>query len=176
MATPCIGDGAIEFRSRPVARRRPNLPPTLVDALTGAMTEIDEDSAYITFLEAKIERIEADVALMREIMRRASRNVFNADADRPHELRTVAESHQFHDPERSLEDAPLVDHQNEEVAAKQRTDAPSDADALPDLRAEHFEAGLADALGGEAFALSKCSCVGPEWHAGKQRDSRFRSR
>ena len=39
-------------------------------------------------IEAPIERIEADVALMREIMRRASRIVFNADADRPHELRT----------------------------------------------------------------------------------------
>jgi hypothetical protein len=38
-------------------------------------------------IEAPIERIEADVALMREIMRRASRIVFNATADGRHELR-----------------------------------------------------------------------------------------
>ena len=39
-------------------------------------------------IEAPIDRIEADVALMREIWRRASRVVFNATADGPHELRT----------------------------------------------------------------------------------------
>ena len=39
-------------------------------------------------IEAPIDRIEADVALMREIMRRASRIVLNADADGPYELRT----------------------------------------------------------------------------------------
>jgi DNA polymerase-1 len=39
-------------------------------------------------IEAPIERIEADVALMREIMRRASRAVLNAAAAGPHELRT----------------------------------------------------------------------------------------
>jgi len=39
-------------------------------------------------IEAPIERIEADVALMRELMRRASRIVLNADANGPHELRT----------------------------------------------------------------------------------------
>jgi hypothetical protein len=39
-------------------------------------------------IEAPIERIEADVALMREIMRRASRIVLNADATGSHELRT----------------------------------------------------------------------------------------
>ncbi len=41
-------------------------------------------------LEAPIERIEADVALMQEIMRRASRIVLNSDSDGPHELRTDA--------------------------------------------------------------------------------------
>jgi DNA polymerase-1 len=41
-------------------------------------------------IEAPIERIEADVALMQEIMRRASRIVFNADASGTHELRTDA--------------------------------------------------------------------------------------
>jgi len=41
-------------------------------------------------IEAPAERIEADVARMREIMRRASRVVFNATADGPHELRTDA--------------------------------------------------------------------------------------
>ena len=41
-------------------------------------------------IEAPIERIEADVARMREIMRRASRIVFNATADGTHELRTDA--------------------------------------------------------------------------------------
>jgi hypothetical protein len=39
-------------------------------------------------IEAPIDRIEADVALMREIMRRASRIVLNADASGTHELRT----------------------------------------------------------------------------------------
>jgi DNA polymerase I len=39
-------------------------------------------------IEAPIERIEADVARVREIMRRASRVVFNKTADGPHELRT----------------------------------------------------------------------------------------
>ena len=41
-------------------------------------------------IEAPIERIEADVALMQEIMRRASRIVLNADAAGTHELRTDA--------------------------------------------------------------------------------------
>jgi DNA polymerase family A len=39
-------------------------------------------------IEAPIDRIEADVALMREIMRRASRIVLNSDANGTHELRT----------------------------------------------------------------------------------------
>jgi DNA polymerase I-like protein with 3'-5' exonuclease and polymerase domains len=39
-------------------------------------------------IEAPTERIEADAALMREIMRRASRIVLNATADGTHELRT----------------------------------------------------------------------------------------
>ena len=39
-------------------------------------------------IEAPIERIEADVALMRELMRRASRIVLNADATGTYELRT----------------------------------------------------------------------------------------
>jgi DNA polymerase family A len=39
-------------------------------------------------IEAPIERIEDDVALMQEIMRRASRIVLNADASGTHELRT----------------------------------------------------------------------------------------
>ena len=41
-------------------------------------------------IEASIEEIEADVALMREIMRRASRIVLNTKADGPCELRTDA--------------------------------------------------------------------------------------
>jgi DNA polymerase I len=41
-------------------------------------------------IEAPLERIEADVALMREIMRRASRIVLNDDARGTHELRTDA--------------------------------------------------------------------------------------
>ena len=41
-------------------------------------------------IEAPIERIEADVALMQEIMRRASRIVLNSDSSGPHELRTDA--------------------------------------------------------------------------------------
>jgi hypothetical protein len=38
-------------------------------------------------IEAPIDRIEADVALMREIMRRASRIVLNRDRAGTHELR-----------------------------------------------------------------------------------------
>jgi DNA polymerase I len=53
-------------------------------------------------IEAPVERIEADVALMREIMRRASRIVFNARADGRHELRTdvkvVRHPERFADP------------------------------------------------------------------------------
>jgi hypothetical protein len=41
-------------------------------------------------IEAPIERIEADVALMQEIMRRASHIVLNADPAGNHELRTDA--------------------------------------------------------------------------------------
>ncbi len=41
-------------------------------------------------IEAPTEKIEADVALMQEIMRRASRIVLNANAKGPHELRTDA--------------------------------------------------------------------------------------
>jgi DNA polymerase I len=41
-------------------------------------------------IEAPIERIEADVKLMQEIMRRASRIVLNSTADGDHELRTDA--------------------------------------------------------------------------------------
>ncbi len=41
-------------------------------------------------IEAPIAKIESDVALMREIMRRASRIVLNADAAGTHELRTDA--------------------------------------------------------------------------------------
>jgi DNA polymerase I-like protein with 3'-5' exonuclease and polymerase domains len=48
-------------------------------------------------IEAPIARIEADVALMREIMRRASRIVLNATADGTHELRTDAKIIQFPD-------------------------------------------------------------------------------
>ena len=41
-------------------------------------------------IEAPIERIEVDVALTRELMRRASRIVLNVDANGPYELRTDA--------------------------------------------------------------------------------------
>ena len=48
-------------------------------------------------IEAPIDRIEADVALMQEIMRRASRIVLNATADGTHELRTDAKIIRFPD-------------------------------------------------------------------------------
>jgi DNA polymerase-1 len=41
-------------------------------------------------IEAPISRIDRDVALMREIMRRASRTILNADPNGPYELRTDA--------------------------------------------------------------------------------------
>ena len=48
-------------------------------------------------LESTDDRIEADVALMQEIMRRASRIVLNATADGTHELRTDAKIIRFPD-------------------------------------------------------------------------------
>jgi DNA polymerase I-like protein with 3'-5' exonuclease and polymerase domains len=48
-------------------------------------------------IEAPIDRIEADVALMQEIMRRASRIALNATADGTHELRTDAKIVRFPD-------------------------------------------------------------------------------
>ena len=48
-------------------------------------------------IEAPIARIEADVALMQDIMRRASRIVLNATADGTHELRTDAKIIRFPD-------------------------------------------------------------------------------
>jgi DNA polymerase I len=49
-------------------------------------------------IEAPIERIEADVALIQEIMRRASRIVLNSDSGGPHELRTDAKIARYPDP------------------------------------------------------------------------------
>jgi hypothetical protein len=49
-------------------------------------------------IEAPIDRIETDVALMQEIMRRASRIVLNADPEGTHELRTDAKIFRY--PER----------------------------------------------------------------------------
>jgi DNA polymerase family A len=49
-------------------------------------------------IEAPLERIDADVMLMQEIMRRASRIVLNADPAGTHELRTDAKI--IHHPER----------------------------------------------------------------------------
>lgn len=53
-------------------------------------------------IEAPIERIEADVALMQEIMRRASHIVLNANPNGTHELRTDAKivhyPERYHDP------------------------------------------------------------------------------
>jgi DNA polymerase I len=48
-------------------------------------------------IEAPIERIEADVALMQEIMRRASRIVLNKDMSGMHELRTDAKIFRYPD-------------------------------------------------------------------------------
>ena len=53
-------------------------------------------------IEAPIARIEADVVLMQEIMRRASRIVLNADADGTHELRTDANIIRYPDRFRDL--------------------------------------------------------------------------
>jgi len=48
-------------------------------------------------IEAPIEKIEADVALMQEIMRRASRIVLNANVEGTHELRTEAKTIRYPD-------------------------------------------------------------------------------
>src|SRR5262249_49089113 len=52
-------------------------------------------------LEASKDRIEADVELMRELMRRASRVIFNPTAEGTFELRTAAEI--ARSPDRSTE-------------------------------------------------------------------------
>ena len=48
-------------------------------------------------IESPIDQIDADVALMRELMRRASRIVLNAEPDGPYELRTKADIIRFSD-------------------------------------------------------------------------------
>ena len=48
-------------------------------------------------IESPIDRIDSDVALMRELMRRASRIVLNAKPDGPYELRTKADIIRFPD-------------------------------------------------------------------------------
>ena len=61
-------------------------------------------------IEAPVERIEADVALMREIMRRASRVVLNASASGRHELRTDAKSIRYPDRYSDPRGAGIWDH------------------------------------------------------------------
>jgi DNA polymerase-1 len=79
-------------------------------------------------IEAPVEHIEADVALMQDIMRRASRVVLNADAAGTHELRTDAKiiryPERYSDPrgaaiwERVMQ--LLADQENQPVAAARR--------------------------------------------------------
>jgi DNA polymerase I len=72
-------------------------------------------------IEAPIDRIEADVALMREIMCRASRVVLNATADGAHELRTdktvVCYPNRYSD-KRGIE---IWDHVSQLIAAQRKT-------------------------------------------------------
>jgi DNA polymerase family A len=72
-------------------------------------------------IEAPVDRIEADVALMREIMRRASRIVLNASADGTHELRTdktvVCYPNHYTDPRGDA----IWEHVAQLIAAHRRT-------------------------------------------------------
>jgi hypothetical protein len=85
--------GVTEFNERSIA----NFPiqATAADALRIAIVMADRCGLRLLapvhdalLIEAPIERIEADVALLRECMRRASRIVLNPTADRTLELRT----------------------------------------------------------------------------------------
>jgi DNA polymerase I len=71
-------------------------------------------------LQAPIDRIEADVALMREIMRRASRVVLNADANGPHELRTDFKIIRYPDRFNDARGAAIWDHVLGLLAARRR--------------------------------------------------------
>ena len=72
-------------------------------------------------IEAPIERIEADVALMQEIMRRASRIVLNADAGGTHELRTDAKIVRYPDRYSDKRGAAIWDRVLELLAARPTT-------------------------------------------------------
>ena len=56
--------------------------------MAGTFDDRLQDRTDQVLIEAPIERIEADVALMQEIMRRASRIVLNDDRNGTFELRT----------------------------------------------------------------------------------------
>jgi DNA polymerase-1 len=87
--------GITEFNARSII----NFPvqATSADALRIAIVMAERHGLRLLapvhdalLIESPIERIEADVALLREIMRRASRVVLNATADGTYELRTDA--------------------------------------------------------------------------------------
>jgi DNA polymerase family A len=71
-------------------------------------------------IEAPIERIEADVALMREIMRRASRIVLNKDANGTHELRTDYTIVRYPDRYRDKRGAEIWDYVTKHLAERQQ--------------------------------------------------------
>jgi DNA polymerase I len=70
-------------------------------------------------IEAPIDRIEADVALMQEIMRRASRIVLNANANGTHELRTDANIIRYPDRYRDKRGIEIWDRVLEILAKRQ---------------------------------------------------------
>ena len=72
-------------------------------------------------IEAPIERIEADVALMQEIMRRASRIVLNATAEGTHELRTDAKIWRYPEHFTDPRGDQIFEHVLELLAAKATT-------------------------------------------------------
>ena len=72
-------------------------------------------------IEAPIERIEADVALMQEIMRRVSRIVLNATAEGTHELRTDAKIWRYPEHFTDPRGDQIFEHVLELLAAKATT-------------------------------------------------------
>jgi hypothetical protein len=70
-------------------------------------------------IEAPVEHIEADVSLMREIMRRASRIVLNKDTSGTHELRTDYKIVRYPDRYRDKRGAEIWDHVTKHLAQHQ---------------------------------------------------------
>ena len=111
-------------------------------------------------IEAPIERIEADVALMQEIMRRASRIVLNADAAGTHELRTDAKIIRYPERYSDKRGAAIWDRvTGAATGAAQSADVASRADQ--ERQYDDAELQAAPGKRKKDEPSSRCRCGGP---------------